>query len=104
MRTWEVRRRRRRIQVREPDQHGQVRAVRGRIGERRCVDQEVQGQECLRHRSKPMVWYTPFEALKLATHDKAHLLKLSGDLGVVKEGAVSYTHLRAHETPEHLVC
>ena len=66
--------------------------MRGRIGERRCVEQELQGQERLRHRSKPKVWYTPFEALKMATHDKAHLLKLSGprdpypgDLGVVKE-------------------
>ena len=70
--------------------------MRGRIGERRCVDQEVQGQERLRHRSKPKVRYTPFEALKMATHDKAHLLKLSGprdpypgDLGVVKEGALA---------------
>src|SRR5678816_4746491 len=24
--------------------------------------------------------------------------------GVARERAVSYTHLRAHETPEHLVC
>mgnify|MGYP007068952293 CR=1 FL=1 len=26
------------------------------------------------------------------------------DWNVVKLGAVSYTHLRAHETPEHTVC
>jgi len=40
-------------------------------------------------------WFTPFEALKIATHDNAQLLKLSGprdpypdgDLGVVREGA-----------------
>jgi len=40
-------------------------------------------------------WYTPFEALKMATHDNAQLLKLSGPrdpypdgpLGVVEEGA-----------------
>lgn len=39
-------------------------------------------------------WYTPFEALKMATHDNAQLLKLSGprnpypgELGVIKEGA-----------------
>ena len=25
-------------------------------------------------------------------------------LGVTEAEAVSYTHLRAHETPEHLVC
>src|SRR5674536_405278 len=30
---------------------------------------------------------------------------LKGDFGVVRrEPPVSYTHLRAHETPEHLVC
>ncbi len=41
-------------------------------------------------------WYTPFEALKMATHDNAQLLKLCGprdpypgDLGVVKEGALA---------------
>jgi len=39
-------------------------------------------------------WYTPYEALKMATHDNAQLLALSGprnpypgELGVVKEGA-----------------
>jgi len=40
-------------------------------------------------------WYTPFEVLKMATHDNAQLLKMSGprdpyrqgELGVVKEGA-----------------
>jgi len=41
-------------------------------------------------------WYTPYEALKMATHDNAKLLKLSGprdpypgELGVVKEGALA---------------
>jgi len=41
-------------------------------------------------------WYTPYEALKMATYDNAELLKLSGprdpypgDLGVVKEGALA---------------
>ena len=41
-------------------------------------------------------WYTPFEALKMATHDNAQLLKLSGprdpypgDLGVIREGALA---------------
>jgi len=41
-------------------------------------------------------WYTPYEALKMATHDNAQLLKLSGprdpypgELGVVKEGALA---------------
>lgn len=41
-------------------------------------------------------WYTPFEALKMATYDNAQLLKLSGprdpypgELGVVKEGALA---------------
>lgn len=41
-------------------------------------------------------WYTPYEALKMATHDNAELLKLSGprdpypgELGVVKEGALA---------------
>jgi len=41
-------------------------------------------------------WYTPFETLKMATHDNAELLKLSGprdpypgDLGVVAEGALA---------------
>ncbi|MCR9296683.1 MAG: amidohydrolase family protein [bacterium] len=44
--------------------------------------------------SKLQKWYTPFEALKMATHDNAELLKLCGprdpyvgELGVVKEGA-----------------
>jgi len=39
-------------------------------------------------------WYTPYEALKMATHDNAELLKLSGPrnpypgkLGVIEEGA-----------------
>jgi len=41
-------------------------------------------------------WYTPYEALKMATHDNAQLLKLCGprdpypgELGVVKEGALA---------------
>ena len=41
-------------------------------------------------------WYTPHEALKMATHDNAQLLKLCGprdpypgELGVVKEGALA---------------
>jgi imidazolonepropionase-like amidohydrolase len=40
-------------------------------------------------------WFTPYEALKIATHDNALMLKMSGprdpypdgDLGVVREGA-----------------
>jgi len=41
-------------------------------------------------------WYTPFEALKMATYDNAQLLKMSGprdpypgEMGVVKEGALA---------------
>ena len=41
-------------------------------------------------------WYTPYEALKMATHDNAQLLKLCGprdpypgELGVVQEGALA---------------
>ncbi|MCP5306554.1 MAG: amidohydrolase family protein [Chromatiaceae bacterium] len=41
-------------------------------------------------------WYTPYEALKMATHDNGQLLKLSGprdpypgELGVIKEGALA---------------
>jgi len=41
-------------------------------------------------------WYTPYESLKMATHDNAQLLKLCGprdpyhgELGVVKEGALA---------------
>jgi imidazolonepropionase-like amidohydrolase len=41
-------------------------------------------------------WYTPYEALKMATHDNAQLLKMCGprdpypgELGVVKEGALA---------------
>lgn len=41
-------------------------------------------------------WFTPYEALKMATHNNAQLLKLSGprdpypgELGVVKEGALA---------------
>eukprot|EP00658_Telonema_sp_P-2_P052159 TRINITY_DN40343_c0_g1_i1.p1 TRINITY_DN40343_c0_g1~~TRINITY_DN40343_c0_g1_i1.p1 ORF type:complete len:103 (-),score=24.90 TRINITY_DN40343_c0_g1_i1:76-384(-) len=33
-----------------------------------------------------------------------HLDDGGGDDGCDGYGAVSYTHLRAHETPEHLVC
>ena len=46
--------------------------------------------------AKMKKWYTPFEALKMATHDNAQLLKMSGprdpypgELGVVKEGALA---------------
>ena len=41
-------------------------------------------------------WFTPYEALRMATHDNAQLIKLCGprdpypgDLGVVKEGALA---------------
>jgi len=41
-------------------------------------------------------WYTPYEALKMATYDNAQLLKLCGprdpypgELGVVREGALA---------------
>ena len=45
--------------------------------------------------AKVVRWYTPFEVLKMATHDNAQLLAMSGplnpyqegELGVVKEGA-----------------
>jgi len=45
--------------------------------------------------TKMKKWFTPYEALKMATHDNAQMLKLSGprdpypdgELGVVKEGA-----------------
>jgi imidazolonepropionase-like amidohydrolase len=44
--------------------------------------------------AKLKMWYSPYEALKMATHDNAQLLALSGprnpypgELGVVKEGA-----------------
>jgi len=46
--------------------------------------------------AKMQKWYTPYEALKIATHDNGQLLKLSGprdpypgELGVVKEGALA---------------
>ncbi|WP_423822127.1 amidohydrolase family protein [Salinisphaera sp. SPP-AMP-43] len=46
--------------------------------------------------AKLQKWYTPHEALKMATHDNAELLKLSGprdpypgQLGVIKEGALA---------------
>ncbi len=46
--------------------------------------------------AKMQKWYTPYEALKMATYDNAQLLKLSGprdpypgDLGVIKEGALA---------------
>jgi imidazolonepropionase-like amidohydrolase len=46
--------------------------------------------------TKMMRWFTPFETLKMVTHDNAQLLKLSGprdpypgELGVVKEGALA---------------
>lgn len=46
--------------------------------------------------AKMKKWYTPYEALKMATHDNAQLLKLCGprdpypgELGVVKEGALA---------------
>jgi len=46
--------------------------------------------------SKMEKWYTPYEVLKMATHDNAQLLKLSGprypypgELGVVKEGGLA---------------
>ncbi|TXS92877.1 amidohydrolase family protein [Parahaliea maris] len=54
---------------------------------------------CLKHGkllAKLKRWYSPFEALKMATYDNAQLLKLSGprnpypgELGVVKEGALA---------------
>jgi imidazolonepropionase-like amidohydrolase len=46
--------------------------------------------------AKMIRWFTPYEALKMATHDNAQLLKLSGprnpysgELGVVKPGALA---------------
>lgn len=46
--------------------------------------------------AKMKKWFTPYEALKMATHDNAQLLKLCGprdpypgELGVVKEGALA---------------
>jgi len=46
--------------------------------------------------AKMKKWYTPYEALKMATYDNAQLLKLSGprnpypgELGVVKDGALA---------------
>src|SRR5678815_1210376 len=36
--------------------------------------------------------------------ETAHVLASIPDKVIVLTGAVSYTHLRAHETPEHLVC
>jgi len=46
--------------------------------------------------SKLKKWFTPYEALKIATHDNAQLLKMSGPrdpypgaLGVVQEGALA---------------
>lgn len=46
--------------------------------------------------AKMKKWYTPYEALKMATHDNAQLLKMSGprdpypgELGVVKKGALA---------------
>ena len=59
-------------------------------------------------------WYTPYEVLKMATHDNAQLLAMSGprnpyqegELGVVKEGAyritsynVCYTKLLRSDRP-----
>src|SRR5678816_1523871 len=45
----------------------------------------------------------------LATHDTLNIMSMIGLImlmGLVTKNAipVSYTHLRAHETPEHLVC
>src|SRR5678815_3262913 len=40
-----------------------------------------------------------------ALHANFHeALKERGSIEVEHSGPVSYTHLRAHETPEHLVC
>src|SRR5674536_144687 len=46
---------------------------------------------------------TAEELLLLATHGILHLLGYD-HAETAEEKAVSYTHLRAHETPEHLVC
>ena len=46
------------------------------------------------------------EIAEIATSGTDALI-LSGTLNITKENMsepVSYTHLRAHETPEHLVC
>ncbi len=46
--------------------------------------------------AKLQKWYTPFEALKMATHDNCELIKMCGprdpypgELGVIKEGALA---------------
>src|SRR5678816_3754515 len=48
------------------------------------------------------------EALELVRHDYAHVLAEAVQNlfpgTQITFGPVSYTHLRAHETPEHLVC
>eukprot|EP00658_Telonema_sp_P-2_P070621 TRINITY_DN60066_c0_g1_i1.p1 TRINITY_DN60066_c0_g1~~TRINITY_DN60066_c0_g1_i1.p1 ORF type:complete len:396 (+),score=101.03 TRINITY_DN60066_c0_g1_i1:118-1305(+) len=48
---------------------------------------------------KPLIWKAALAALR------AHDSKSAGRMvKVLEAAAVSYTHLRAHETPEHLVC
>src|SRR5678815_2682667 len=57
-------------------------------------------------------WIRPGESFKADAKDKHQLLYLMEGAGRINlenkdhdvTKAVSYTHLRAHETPEHLVC
>ena len=56
----------------------------------------------LAHEIKRIVTRSP--KLDAAGLEELEGALLAADLGPAVSGPVSYTHLRAHETPEHLVC
>ena len=53
-----------------------------------------------------MLYLEPLQMPETVEYDKKTYTPNFGrfEIGPLEPGSVSYTHLRAHETPEHLVC
>src|SRR5678815_2915354 len=74
----------------------------------RRLDLSAKGEASLLHWiDASRMTLLPNTALCYTAEDAVRTCRLAAELGMsrwVKLEAVSYTHLRAHETPEHLVC
>src|SRR5678816_13952 len=62
----------------------------------------VKAQAIIDYRNANGPFKSPEEVMKVTGIKEGTYGKIKGLISVT--GAVSYTHLRAHETPEHLVC
>ena len=59
---------------------------------------------CIRDRAKAYEGISVFAGVGERTREGNDLLREMIESGVIKYGAVSYTHLRAHETVLDIVC